>query len=246
MIDINTWRQIIERQVNQLEKVPGVSNVVRAGYVDDFPVFQIYAPPKARYAQKGYEIIKFDLNCKAVMDCHPLGNASNKPYPLKLSDIEIKDDHSIVIYFPRGFPTDSIGWGIFFESDIPMYSNFNCVNDSSFYKFTGDSLPHSWGAGTICIGAASDDTGRPMHELVINLKSYMLMEEKKLFTHLSNGGNNDGGFEPPLLHHMEQNYSILKSALDSWEKRTPSTQKLRRLGGGKTQQTTNLRRLGKK
>jgi hypothetical protein len=155
-----------------------------------------------------------------------------------LNDIVIKDKHELVCLFPRSFPFDPIGWGLYFKDSVatPSYPNITNLENRGgalFSRFSG-LLAEMPGLknGVICIGAASSDAGTSMHELVDNLRNYLLMAERKLFVIKSDGGNNDGGFDGRLLNHFGLNYDILKKAIDNYTGTNPSPTPRRTLGGG--------------
>mgnify|MGYP006162715081 CR=1 FL=1 len=239
----STWKLILDRQLKQLSMVDGVT-ITAQHFDSNNPPHKIYnkGVPECHYMHgKGHQVIEFELECKAVMDCDPrkAGITNIDPYKIQPRDVKIHDRHSMVFCFPRSFPNDPIGWGFYFsEPDkVPMYSNFTCtqeINGYPFYKFSGTTLQTLFIPGIICIGAAGSDSARPMHELVENLKSYLLMEDKELFMHTSVGGNNDGGFDGRLLQHLHHNYDTLKSAIDNHQTRpSPKPTPRRRLGGDK-------------
>ncbi len=238
-VDLNNWKGILQRQISQLKNISGVENV-RHTYVRGQPPFVVYNSSKPHYSEPDYEYVEFTLRCKAVMDCHPQ-KSKTEPYKISETDVKISSEHELAILFPRGFPKDAIGWGFFFTKEVPMYNNFTCIGDDRFYKFNSQNrCPDDWGKGIICIGAASSPTGTPMHELVLNLKSYLLMEQESHFVRQSMGGNNDGGFDPALMSHIGLNFKTIKQALDSWSD-NPGPNKPRRLGN----RNKKPRRLGK-
>tara|TARA_B110001452_G_C15236385_1_gene428050 strand:- start:2362 stop:3099 length:738 start_codon:yes stop_codon:yes gene_type:complete len=232
-----TWKRILDRQLNQLAMVDGVV-ITAQGFVNQNPAHTIYHNQNKTYTHGvGFQQIEFTLNCKAIVDCDPrkAGSNDDTPYRIQPTDVEIREKHKMVFCFPRGFPHDSIGWGFYFEDSekVPMYSNLTCTQTTSghvFYKFNGRPLQRSLRPGIICIGAAGSKSARPMHELVVNLKSYLLMEDKKLFIHTEDprGGNNDGGFDYELLLHLQENYDVLKNAIDNH-----GPKQRRKLGGDK-------------
>jgi len=234
----DTWKRILDRQLKQLAMVDGV-DITAHGFVNQNPDHTLWIGKESlTYSHGvGFQQIEFTLNCKAIVDCDPrkAGLSNTTPYRIQPNDVKIREKHKMVFCFPRSFPHDSIGWGFYFEDseNVPMYSNLTCTQIMSgvmVYKFKGEPLQRGLRPGIICIGAAGSSSARPMHELVENLKSYLLMEDKKLFRHTSHpaGGSNDGGFDYELLLHLQENYDVLKNAIDSHG----PTQR-RKLGGDK-------------
>jgi hypothetical protein len=235
---------MLDRQLKQLAKVKGVT-IDSQQWIDRNPKHQLYLPGhvgngKGYYGNgKGHQQIEFTLRCKAVMDCDPRRRQDGKKYKLSSKDIVISDIHHLVCCFPRGYPNDPIGWGLYFRGKIPLYPNIISfakragVPPPGVLRFSGTPTFSGASEGIICIGAAASLSGTAMHELIGNLRSFLLMKEEKLFTHTTQQGNNDGGFDPALLHHYSMNYDTIKRALDSYSGRRrlgPAKRKRRKLG----------------
>ena len=235
MLSESAWNAILQRQLTQLAQCTGVT-ITQQGFVNAKNPHRIYHDPSGDgnwKHGKGYQHIEFKLKCNAIMECDPRkrGNADRSAYRLKISDIKVQSEHDLICLFPRSFPHDPIGWGLYFKGKPPFYPNIMNLKDAGGYhvsRFSGDivNLPNIID-GVICIGAASSSTGAQMHELVDNLRSYLQMTDPVLFKPTSQGGNNDGGFDGMLLSHFALNYDILKQALQ----RSPSSKT--RLGGDK-------------
>ncbi len=237
-VSAEAFERMLNRQLKQLSKVEGVT-IDSQRWSDRNPKHRLYISNQVgdgdgHYANgKGHQQIEFTLRCKAVMDCDPRRRQNGEKYKLSDSkDIVISDIHHLVCCFPRGYPNDPIGWGLYFRGKIPLYPNIISFASKAGFpppgvlRFSGNTSIQGVAEGIICIGAASSASGIAMHELILNLRSYLLMRDKKLFTHKDHGGNNDGGFDPSLLGHYNMNFDIIKRALDSYGGR-------KRLGSGK-------------
>ena len=235
----------------QLAQCPGVK-ITSQGFVNESNPHRIYHDPSGDGGWKhgiGYQQIEFTLECNAIMDCDPRkrGKTNSAPaYALKANDIKVQGKHELICLFPRSFPYDPIGWGLYFRGKSPQYPNIMNLKEGTgggyfVSRFSGDTydLPGVID-GLICIGAASSSAATPIHQLVDNLRNYLLMKDQKLFTPTAQGGNNDGGFDTRLLAHYGMNYDILKKAIDNYS----GTTKKRRLGGGQ-QRRPPRRKLGK-
>ncbi len=243
------WNAILARQLKQLAAVDGVT-ITAQGFVDSKPPHRLYTSHGGGYYthQNGFQQIEFELKCNAIMECDPRkrGNNDTSPYPISPSDIRVSDRHKLICFFPRSFPADPIGWGLFFPENTPFYPNImNLQHQDGYavYRYNGQVVGFDAIDGIICIGAAASTTGTPMHELVLNLKSYLSMDDRKLFTHTSRGCNNDGGFDGLLLEHFSLNYDVLKSAIDNYTGGSTPPRPRTRLGGGGNDKPAR-RRLG--
>jgi hypothetical protein len=233
LVSQKAWDQILQRQLDNLSLCKGVT-ITRQGFVQGKNPHRIYHDPTGtgdwKYGE-GYQQIEFTLECNAIMDCDPKKLGNGLAYPLKLSEIKVQSKHKLVCLFPRSFPHDPIGWGLYFEELTPQYPNLMSL-DVDETGLVWSRFSRNPGAitrdGVICIGAAS--TGSvAMHELVDNLRSYMLMEDPVLFKNIANGGNNDGGFDTGLLAHFSMNFTIMKNALENHTGRNTG-QKRKKLG----------------
>ena len=241
MLSESAWNQILQRQLIQLAQCTGVK-ITSQGFVNGGNPHRIYHDPSGDGNWKhgtGYQQIEFTMKCNAIMDCDPRkrGKRDRSTYALNSNDITVQGKHELVCLFPRSFPYDPIGWGLYFKGKCPFYPNIMNLRDAGGYhvsRFSGEIVElQGMIDGVICIGAASSSTGTAMHELVDNLRSYLLMKERKLFVPTQHGGNNDGGFDGMLLAHFASNFDILKSAIDNYSGGTNSKPRTKLGGGGK-------------
>jgi hypothetical protein len=232
---LDIWNQVKDHQIDLLRKIPEVSDLQHQ-YVDDFAPYNVYLdlrnPERRNYSVRGFEHIVFTLTCPAVIGFSnathsgaslPIGRSGpqgslGKPTKILESDVYIKTEHRMEIYFPRNYNEDPIGWGIRFIDDPPMYPNIMCAhhdNNQLMLNFSGRHHTLTGvEAGMVCIGAAASRS-RPVGPapLIIDLMRTLKILDDNRFQPITNGGVNDIGFEEALFNHYVLNLQTIKKSL---------------------------------
>ena len=230
----SAWKQAVSYQIEKLrefvyidpkgEKRKDVKLIFnRSTTSTSFPPFKTHHDSELEWKTAGYEDMDIQLNCPAIISTDP--QTKRSPYRLSKMDlplVKIQGKFNLKVYFPRGYPDDKIGWGIFFNEPIhkiPSYpniskrrSNTDPLNFFSDYPPLGSPQLD----GMICLGVATQQAD--ISSIFQDLVRYLLLDNKAQFTRKSQpGGLNDGGYDGGLLDHYTMNFANFKSLIDDFK-----------------------------
>ena len=197
MLSDSLWKQILDKQIRNLNSIQEISNIDH-GYANQPPPIPLGYGRTWKHI--GFERIVMDLNCCAVMDCNPRKKQDKYIInPSEERNIKVSKKHKLEIMFPRGYPHDEVFWGVFFHGEVPMYPNIAKLDGNGLTAFSKDTPLGGPHVGTLCIGI--DEASNDISAIVKGL--------------------NDKGFDHPLADHILMNFEVLKKAVEKCSQTNP-------------------------